>query len=246
MCGRFLAVSSAPDLAERYLAVADDRVAARRPSWNVAPSQGVPVVRVASDGERRLELLHWGLIPSWAKDAKVATRLTNARAETIAQKPAFRSALARRRCVVPADGFYEWLRSPGGKAPSQPFLFTRVDGDLCAFAGVWEVWRDGRGQLVSSVAVVTTAANGDMTPVHHRMPAILEEGDWQDWLDPSIAAGRVLSLLAPAPEGTIRRHPVSSAVNKATNDWPWLADPVDRHDQSPDLFAAADPTGSTR
>lgn len=179
--------------------------------FNVAPTQTMPVVRLDSDGVRRLDLLRWGLVPRWAKDAK--TSLFNARAETIAEKPSFKSAFQQRRCLVPADGFYEWQNRPEGKQPH----FIRLQGDRpFAFAGLWESWKDADGKPIDSYAIVTTAANELMRPLHDRMPVILGEADeYTRWL-----AAPDQELLRPYPSERMIASPVGPIVNNARNDVP--------------------------
>ena len=187
------------------------------PSFNVSPTQRSLVVL---DGPRRLDVMRWGLIPAWAKDARIGARTINARAETVADKPAFRSAFRARRCLVPADGFYEWT---GPRSKRQPHYIHRADGHPLAFAGLWE-WHAEFGR---SFTVITTSPSTWMSAIHTRMPAILEPGDWDAWLsagddDPGWQA----ALLRPAAEDVLRRHPVSRDVNAVVNSGPELIQPI--------------------
>jgi putative SOS response-associated peptidase YedK len=200
------------------------------PRYNIAPTQPVPVVRARSaaegrrltivrraDGtaERELAVVRWGLIPAWATDPAVGDRMINARAETVAEKPAFRSAFRSRRCVVPASGFYEWQRR--SKGPKQPYLIRRRDGRPMGFAGLWETWTDREtGEVVTSCAVVTCAPNELMAELHDRMPVILDPADYEAWLDPSDPRGA--GLLRPCPAEWLEAVPVSTRVNDPRND----------------------------
>lgn len=212
MCGRFSA-SYPPDLmAETYVAAVVDEPPP--PKWNVAPTD--PVSIVVQREQREVRTVRWGLIPSWAKDRKIASRLINARAETIAEKPAFRAALARRRCLVPADGWYEWRQK-------QPFYITRRGGSPVAFAGLYEVWRDpDTEELVRTCTIVTTSACNDLKELHTRMPVVLGADAWDEWLDP--AHEDVQGLLVPC-DG-FDAYPVSPAVNNVRNDGPSLVEPL--------------------
>jgi putative SOS response-associated peptidase YedK len=221
MCGRF--ASQLPPEAIRTLFRTSGELPNVAPSWNVAPSQSAMVVRRhPATGERRLGLLQWGLIPSWTPDLKAARKPINARSETAASSGMFRGALAARRCLVPANAFYEWQTTPDGK---QPYAIARQDGQPIAFAGLWEGWRSANGETVRSFAILTTAANTDMRFLHERMPVILEPDDWPAWLgeteaDPS-------PLLRVAEPGVLRLWPVSRAVNNVRNNGPELLLPAE-------------------
>jgi putative SOS response-associated peptidase YedK len=234
MCGRYTSRSTVEDLASVFR-VDEVRAEPMAPRWNVAPT--LEVFAVALGGKdspqgprRRLGTFRWGLVPSWAKDPSVGSRMINARAEGIASKPSFRSAIARRRCLIPADEFYEWQRrvGAGGRpAGKLPWAFRRTDGTPMAFAGIWEVWRDpGSDELLRTCAVVTTEANALMAQIHNRMPVIIERHDWDAWLEPSTAAERVTELMVPAADGVLESWPVSTLVNKAAHEGPHLLDPV--------------------
>ncbi len=226
MCGRFVAKSSPRQLAD-YFSV--DELAAEDvgESHNVAPTN--PVVAVAERGETRsLDSYHWGLIPFWAKDAKIGNRMINARAETVADKPAYRTAFARRRCIVPADAFYEWKKAEQGKR-KQPYLIRSVDGHPLAFAGLWERWRDPAevdGDEVRSCTIVTTSPNELMAKIHDRMPVVLPREHWDAWLDPDNDDVETLKgLLVPAPAEIFEAFPVSTRVNNPRNKGAEVTEP---------------------
>jgi putative SOS response-associated peptidase YedK len=234
MCGRFVSASPPDQIAAYFGAELGETTLP--PSYNVAPTNDVYAVVDTPHG-RRLEVFHWGLVPSWAKDAKIGQKMINARAETLAAKGAFKAAFRKHRCLVPADGFYEWQvqegqLGPKGKPRKQPMYVHRLDGEPLALAGLWSVWRDPAAgpdaPWLHSCTIVTTDANTLMAPVHDRMPAILPPSAWQDWLDPAnddlVALG---GLLVPAPEGLLTLHPVSTDVNSVRNKGAHLVDPVD-------------------
>lgn len=220
MCGRY-----AQTTALKTLELLMDAAAAVEfgPRYNIAPGQDVPVALV-EDGARRLALHRWGLIPSFATDERTQPTLYNARAETLAQKPAFRSALQRRRCLVPADGWYEW-RSVGRF--KQPYLIRRPDRAPFVFAGLWESWTRPDGSHLRSVAIVTVTASVDLAPIHDRMPAVLPREAWEAWLDARVD-GRSLALrgLHPAPVGDFEAVAVGARVNQVTNDGPEVQEPA--------------------
>jgi len=190
------------------------------PRYNIAPTQPVAIVRLDARSERRLELVRWGLIPSWVKDPAVFTTLINARSETAAEKPSFRGAMRHRRCLVPATGFYEWLGPAGRK---RPHLFRPRAGGLLALAGLHEHWLGADGSEIETMAILTTAANADVAPVHDRMPVILAPESFPGWLDcaPGSAAG-VMGLLVPAPEGLLEAVEVDARLNNVRNEGPDL------------------------
>jgi putative SOS response-associated peptidase YedK len=181
----------------------------------VAPTQSVATVRLDNAGRHVLRMNRWGLIPSWSRDAKLAASLINARAETVATKPAFRAAFKARRCLIPSDGYYEW-KATGGKH-KQPFHFRLVDGRLFAFAGLSERWHDQDGQSVETCAIITTEANAVVRPVHDRMPVILDPEVYGQWLDPRAGSDDLLLLLRPSPAEALTAFPVTSHVNNAKN-----------------------------
>jgi len=191
------------------------------PRYNIAPTQDVLVVRERERGEREAAMLRWGLVPSWAKELQAGAPLINARAETVAEKPAFRTALRRRRCLIPADGFYEWQKASGAAArgKKQPYYIHRRDERPFAFAGLWERWTGG--PEVESCTIVTTSANNTLSALHDRMPVILSEEDYALWLDPAVEdAAAVTPLLVPAAEVVLVAEPVSTHVNRVANDDP--------------------------
>lgn len=225
MCGRFTSVTRAGDVA-RYFAVDQVMVPDLGPRYNVAPTQDVYAVARHAD-ETRLGCLRWGLVPPWAEDVRVGSRMINARAETLARRGAFRRAFAHRRCLVPADGFYEWTKTPGSPSRQAWYLLPRRPGPL-ALAGLWESWTgqcrpDGPTERVVSVAIVTTAANGVLAPLHDRMPAVLEAAHWEEWLDGANEdTDRLARMLVPAPEDLLEARPVRPLVNQVANDGPEL------------------------
>jgi putative SOS response-associated peptidase YedK len=216
MCGRYTFTVSRRDLATHFQVPEPELPFVAR--YNVAPTQQLPIIRQPADGGRELALARWGLIPSWAKDAKIGNRLINARAETVANAPAFRSAFKARRCLVPADGFYEWQkRSKGSK---QPFHFHFQDGRPFAFAGLWEHWHSPDGELVDSYTFLTTAANEVMKPVHDRMPVILDPADYDRWLDRKRPGEALTPLLRPYEGKGLVAEPVSTFVNNPRHEGP--------------------------
>ncbi len=239
MCGRYTSTSTVSDLASVF-EVDEVKADPLPPRYNVAPS--LPVYAVAltrpKEGEedkgphRALGTFRWGLVPSWAKDPSIGNRMINARAEGIADKPAYRRAVARRRCLIPADAFYEWQRRTGrdGRpAGKLPYAVRRCDGQPMALAGIWEVWRDKddpEAAPVRTCAIVTTAANSLMAPIHDRMPVILEREDWAAWLDPATDMCAVQRLMKPAADGVLEAYPVSTQVNNVANDGPQLIEPL--------------------
>lgn len=232
MCGRFVS-SSPPDEIARYFAVDQMAETLLEPNYNVAPTTGVYVV-VQHDDHRVLDVFRWGLVPRWAKDPSVGNRMINARVETLATKNAYRYAFRHRRCLVPADGFYEWQVVPGQKR-KQPMFIHRADGDPMAFAGLWETWRPGTEEggevdppVLRSCTIVTGPANEAVAPVHDRMPVLLPPEAWATWLDPELDDTEALaSLLVPAPAEIIAMHPVSTEVNNVRNRGAHLVEPVD-------------------
>jgi len=181
--------------------------------YNIAPSQLLPVCRLDKAGEREMATMRWGLIPFWAKDSKIAYKTINARAETVATSPAFRDAFKQRRCLVPATGFYEWQKRPGGK---QPFHIGMQDGQPFAFAGLWSSWRSPEGDAVETYTIITAQPNKLTATVHDRMPVILDPADYARWLD--AAQPDAAELLKPYPADEMRAYPVSTRVNKPAND----------------------------
>ncbi|YAF98200.1 MAG: SOS response-associated peptidase [Nodularia sp. CChRGM 3473] len=215
MCGRFTLNQSAAALAEFFHIQQIPDLAAQ---YNIAPTQRVAtVLHNPESGKREFQQLRWGLIPSWAKDPSMGAKLINARAETVAEKPAFRSAFKHRRCLVLADGFYEWQRQNGKK---QPFYFRLSDEQPFGFAGLWERWRT-EDEEITSCTILTTAANELLQPIHDRMPVILAPQDYDLWLNPQIQTPEPLQqLLCPYPAQAMTAYPVSTWVNKPQHDSP--------------------------
>jgi putative SOS response-associated peptidase YedK len=225
MCGRFTLHHTLEELEERFIAEADTpSVAEAAPRYNIAPTQDILVV--TQNGARHLQGCHWGLIPSWAKDPAIGNKMINARAETLAEKPSFRTALSRRRCLIPADGFYEWQDATadlasGKKAPRTPMHIRLQDGGLFAFAGLWDEWHAPDGSPLRSCTIITTAPNAVTAPIHDRMPVILRPEDEGLWLDRSVTdASDLLPLLAPYPADAMEAYAVSRQVNAPTVDDP--------------------------
>ena len=218
MCGRYVAATPPDRLAELF-GVTDVRAGDLGPRWNVAPTMDVYAVADGSDGERRLGAFRWGLVPWFADDPGGGAKMINARAETVAGKPAFRRALERRRCLLPADGFYEWLRNGKERLPQ---LFAAADGSVLAFAGLWEVWRpkdDPDAEPLRTCTIITTRANATMRPIHDRMPVVLSQPAWDRWLDRSPARPADLTdLLVPPPDDLLVARPVSLRVNNVKNE----------------------------
>ena len=216
MCGRYTQSKSAEMIAKAFQI---DNVSDIKPRYNIAPTQSVlTVLQPSASANRQGKMLHWGLIPSWAKDRKMGSKLINARAETVAEKPAFRSAFRKRRCLVVADGFYEWQQQEN-KKQKQPFYFRLSDGEPFAFAGLWEHWQDATGEEIESCTVLTTEANDLMRPIHNRMPVILEPKNYDLWLDAEATKPELLQpLLHPYPTEEMTAYPVSTVVNKPVND----------------------------
>ncbi len=212
MCGRYAAFLPAEAIVALFHTTGPTPNWA--PTWNMAPTRDAPVVRRHPDsGERRLDLLRWGLVPHWAKDPKAVRMTINARAETLATTPMFRDAYGRaRRCLIPADAFYEWQVTPDGKVPH---AIARADGQPLVFAGLWEGWRGADGTVIRSFVIITTTANDTLRPLHERMPVVLEPDAWPAWLGEQ--AADVAALLKPS-DAAFRVWPVSTAVNSVRND----------------------------
>ena len=217
------------------------------PDYNVAPTKRIYAVLTRNSGspqdsapagdepaERQLRVVRWGLVPYWAKDRAIGSRMINARAETVAAKPAFRRAFARRRCLLPADGFYEWQQvADGGGKRKQPYYIYRSDGGVLAFAGLYELWRDPSvpeddpDSWLWTATIITTRAEDEVGQIHDRMPMVIESSAWAEWLDPGLtAAADVTPLLVPASSGALTSYPVSTAVNNVRNNGPELREPL--------------------
>jgi putative SOS response-associated peptidase YedK len=214
MCGRFTLFEPDKVLAREF-GVSD--FPPRSPRYNIAPSQPITAVRATPTGSgREIALLRWGLIPSWSKDPAIGIRLINARAETAGEKPSFRNAFRRHRCLIPASGFYEWLRWERGK---QPYFVRMRDGHPFAFAGLWDRWESPDEGAVETCAILTTAANDVLAPIHDRMPVILPSGEYDRWLDPSLLNTDSLApLLVPFPPEEMLAYPVNPRVNAPSTD----------------------------
>lgn len=228
MCGRFILGGNVQALAEQFSFTLEG-VREFPPRYNIAPSQPVAVVRARNvKGDRELALLRWGLIPGWAKDPAMGNPMINARAETAAEKPSFRAAFKRRRCLILADGFYEWKKVPGGK---QPYHIRREDGAAFAMAGLWEHWQAPDGGEVSTCAILTTSANAMMAAIHGRMPVILAAEHHSQWLDAMDAVSRtrdaLLALVQPREWEGMTASPVSTYVNNPRNEGRQCIEPVE-------------------
>lgn len=223
MCGRF-ALARAPEALQADF----DLVAtpSHPPRYNIAPATPILAIR-APGGQRRADLLHWGLIPHWAKQSKLGYATINARAETAATAPSFRVPLRRRRCLIPADGFYEWQTRPGSKV-KQPYYIARADGAPLAMAGLWDQWRDPQGTtVIESCSILVTAADPRLAPIHPRMPVLLDPDAFAAWLDPAPREPHQLQpLLRPYPGERLRICPVSRRVGNPRQDDPGLIEPI--------------------
>lgn len=232
MCGRFVSARKRLELLEEFAATRDAVPADRDADYNVAPTKRIYTVLTHKD-ERELRLVRWGLVPSWAKDTKVGARMINARAETVAVKPSFRAAFARRRCLIPADGYYEWMTEDKVK---QPYYIYRTDGGILAFAGIYELWRDQRvpedheDAWYWSASIITTEAEDEIGRIHDRTPMTIAPGDWADWLDPANKDKELLhEVMRPATSSGSRglsSYKVSTEVNSVRNNGPSLIEPL--------------------
>ena len=207
MCGRYTLKHDIQAIAQEFHVAPSLQTA---PRYNIAPTQ--EVVSVLQNGEAHLELLRWGLIPSWAKEESIGSKMINARAETLAEKPSFKRLLHSKRCLVVSDGFYEWRQE--GRGPKTPMYITVKDGELFAFAGLWDAWKDADGQVIRTCTIITTEPNELMASIHTRMPAILSRDAREIWLDTAIRDEHaLLPLLAPYPTDQMSVRPVSRLVN---------------------------------
>lgn len=252
MCGRFVSARKRLELLEEFAATRDAVGADREPDYNVAPTKRIYTVLEREDAaglpggtgggppERELRLVRWGLVPGWAKDVSGGARMINARSETVAVKPAFRAAFAKRRCLIPADGYYEWVTE--GKA-KKPFYIYRADGGILAFAGLYELWRnpvvpdDHEDAWYWSASIITTQATDDIGRIHDRTPMVIAPESWTDWLDPANREKEpLLDIMRPAMlsgAGGLTSRPVSTAVNSVRNNGPSLIEPVGDAEPSP-------------
>lgn len=221
MCGRFTLASLPEEISALF---GLNETPSLPPRYNITPSQEIAAVGVRASGERGLALLCWGLVPHWARDPKIGHKLTNARSETAAYKPSFREAFRHRRCLIPADGFYEWKAEGNHKLPH---YVRMADGGPFAMAGLWERWRGPRGEEFLTVTILTTGANDLMVKIHPRMPVILHPEDFALWLDPAVTEpARLQPLLAPFPAAAMEAYPVDTRVNKPDQDDPLLIEPT--------------------
>jgi putative SOS response-associated peptidase YedK len=221
MCGRYV-LKEPLDLLQRLFAYSSSEIRQLRPRYNIAPTTKIPVVRCAADGTRELVEVRWGLIPSWAKDPATLPPMINARSESVAAKPSFRTAFKSRRCLIPASGYYEWQKR--GTGPKQPFYFHARNNEPLAFAGLWESWRPPEGDAIVSAAIVTCAASAEFAPIHDRMPVLLTEAKARDeWLSPRpLDEAAAAVLMRPAPAGVLEARPIATRVNSVRNDDPSL------------------------
>jgi putative SOS response-associated peptidase YedK len=225
MCGRYRQARDPREVAEFFDTV--NPLPNRPPSWNIAPTQDALVVRRHPEtGARHLDALRWGLVPHWAKDLSIGPRMVNARAETVAERPGFRDAFARSlRCLVPADGFYEWRAGAGPQAPKQPYTIALRSGEPMALAGLWEGWRGPGGEAVRTFTIVTTDANQKLRGLHDRMPVALPREAWPAWLgETSAEVTELLSLLRPYPSSELAAWPVPRRVGRVAEDDAGLAE----------------------
>jgi putative SOS response-associated peptidase YedK len=252
MCGRYAASRSPDDLVEEFEVERVEVPEPLAPDYNVAPTKQVYAVltrahRDEDEAHRTLRVLRWGLVPSWAKDPSIGSRMINARLETAAAKPAYRRAFSRRRCLVPADGYYEWYtpeHGPGERVRKQPFFIRRPDGASLALAGLYEFWRAPDADpadpdsWLTTLALLTTSAPDDTGRIHDRAPLMLDREHWAAWLDPTRTdPAEVLDLLVPAAPGPLEAYPVSTAVNNVRSNGPALVEPLPPDDGLPAVEA---------
>jgi putative SOS response-associated peptidase YedK len=233
MCGRYRLSRRKQYIEEHFAASGDEDWG---PRYNIAPTQPIPVIRQhPREPVRELSLVRWGLIPSWSRDSAAAARMINARSETAAAKPAFRDALKSRRCLVPADGFYEWSRT--GKT-KQPYCFEVNEGELFAFAGIWDRWKEPSGGCIQTCSILTTTPNAVTSSVHDRMPVILDPDSYDLWLHPGMNDGATASeLLKPFDARLMRCYPVSTRINRVANDDEECSRPVEVVETQDRLFS---------
>ncbi|MDX1484411.1 MAG: SOS response-associated peptidase [Alphaproteobacteria bacterium] len=222
MCGRYAITSPLEAIIKAF--DVKSALSNLQPRYNAAPSQDLPVIRAGKEG-RDLGLMRWGLVPSWSKGPDSRYSMINARAETVASRPAYRGPFKNRRCLIPADGFFEWKQTGNGK---QPFYITLKSGEPFVFAGLWDHWISPEGEDLTSFTIIVTDANDTVSPIHDRMPVILPENDHEAWLgeDRSPSRTRLAIMLRPYPAELMRAHPVSRDVNSPANDFPALLDQV--------------------
>ena len=264
MCGRYAASKNPADLVEEFEAVVVSEKELR-PDYNVAPTKFVYAIMdrrprdegtdaavegVRANVRRELAIAKWGLVPSWAKDPSIGNKMINARMETVAEKPSYRGAFAKRRCILPADGYYEWYtptdgpKGKGGKPPKQPFFIHPTDGSSLAMAGLYEFWRDPARSdddpyaWLTTVTVLTTTAEDSLGQIHDRMPLLVSRDRWADWLNPEKDGKNSdpRELLVPAAPGLLTAYPVSTLVNDVRHNGPELLDPIQFDEESDGLF----------
>lgn len=224
MCGRFSITTDAAKIAALFdLEVPGFELGV---DYNVTPTNDIWTVLEDEEG-RRLTASHWGLVPSWADDPSIGSRMINARAETVAEKPAYRAAYRRRRCIIPVSGFYEWVQMPATRH-KQPMYITARNESMLTFAGLWELWKAPDGSTLRSCSIITTTPNDTIAPYHDRMPVILDRADWWTWTDPKSSS--VAQLLRPAPDDLLQLWPVSTEVNSARSSGPQLIERVEPTD----------------
>ena len=234
MCGRFILTSHRRVLVAQFELQHEPELT---PRYNISPTQQVSAIRMDTGG-RRLEMLKWGLVPFWAKDASIGPRLINARCETLGQKPAYRAAFKSRRCLIPTNGFYEWMKE---KEKKQPYLIRLADESLFAFAGLWEHWKGPDGSTIESCTVITTEANDLLRPIHDRMPVIISRKDYDSWLNPEMLCQETFqSLILPYPSHEMVFFPVNPKVNRATYDNPDCIEPVLRAESDTQSHSSID------
>ena len=222
MCGRFTLSVDPGELQDMFPDFVNQSTF--RPRYNIAPTQ--PVAVITNSNVHQLQYYLWGLIPSWAKDPEIGSRLINARSETLAEKPSFRSAFRRRRCLIPANGFFEWQAVPGEKSKTPLFIHLKT-GKCFAFAGLWEIWSSPDGSEIRSCTIITTQPNELMQSIHNRMPVILPSAAYKDWLDPEErTAESLIKWLSPYPADEMEAYPVSRLVNSPQNDVPECVQPL--------------------
>ena len=219
MCGRYAVITNPEALRALFRYFEQPNFP---PRYNVAPTQPVPIVRVV-EGKREFALVRWGLIPPWVKDPRAFSLLINARGESVNEKPAFKNAMKRRRCLFPADGFYEWKREGDRK---RPYFVRLKSGRPMAFAGLWESWMGPNGEEMETAAIVTTAASRSIAHIHDRMPVIVAPDAFDFWLDPNVDGEMAAAVIAPAPDALLEAYEVSSAVNRTANDSALLLEPL--------------------
>lgn len=222
MCGRYTLAVQLDLITDRFLLKRVDVKETFR--FNIAPTQLAPVIHQTDSG-RTLTMMRWGLVPFWAKDESIGNKLINARAETLAEKPSFKRSLERKRCIVPADGFYEWKKSKDGKTKT-PMRIVVGQGDLFGFAGLWDRWKSPVGESVESFTIITTEPNKYVSPIHNRMPVILSKDIEDQWLDPEITKPELLTPLLVPFKGEMKAYEVSKSVNSPSNDSPSLIEPI--------------------